>query len=125
MATHFETPEQGGAAETGVGIAATVTSSTAVLSCAACCVLPLALPAAALAGAGATLSWFEGAAPWLRGLSVLIVAAAWFMVRRQTAKTGRRAARSTIILLGISTVLTVIALLWEPLIEAPLISLLR
>lgn len=101
------------------------TSSAAVLSCAACCVLPLALPAAAIAGAGATPSWFEGAAPWLRGLSVLIVAAAWFMVWRQTAKTGRKAARSTIILLGISTVLTVIALLWEPLIEASLIGLLR
>lgn len=125
MATRMETPEQTGAAEAGAGVAATMTSSAAVLSCAACCVLPLALPAAALAGAGATLSWLEGAAPWLRALSVIVVAAAWFIVWRQSRATGRKAAPSTLILLGVSTLLTVIALLWEPLIEAPLIGLLR
>lgn len=125
MATLVEAPEHNGAVETGVGIAATVSSSAAVLSCSACCVLPLALPAAALAGAGATLTWFESAAPWLRGLSVVILAGAWFMVWHQTSKTGRSAARSTVILLGVSTMLTVIALLWEPLIEAPFVGLLR
>ncbi|WP_434405477.1 hypothetical protein [Sphingobium sp. DN12] len=123
MATRIETTENDVVAETSVGVAATITSSAAVLSCAACCVLPLALPAAALAGLGTTLSWFEGASPWLRILSVLIVAAAWIMVWRQGRNTGRRAARSTLMLLSISTVLTVISLVWEPFIEAFIISL--
>lgn len=111
--------------EMAVGAAATVTSSAAVLSCAACCVLPLALPAAALAGAGATLGWFESASPWLRMASVIVVLAAWAMVWRESARTGRRAARATIWLLGISSLLTAISLLWEPFIEGPLIQILR
>lgn len=111
--------------ETAVGVTATLTSSASVLSCAACCVLPLALPAAALAGAGATLSWFESAAPWLRVASVIIVFAAWWMVWLQSAQTGRKTARSTIALISISTALTILSLLWEPFLEAPLIRLLQ
>lgn len=100
-----------------VGVTATATSSAAVLSCAACCVLPLALPAALLAGTGATLGWLESASPWLRLLSLAIVATAWLMIWRHSMRTGKRAARPTIVLLGLSTVLTAISLLWEPYFE--------
>lgn len=118
-------PTNAGSTETAVGVTATLTSSASILSCAACCVLPLALPAAALAGAGATLSWFESASPWLRAASLVIVLVAWWMVWWQSARTGKSAARSTIILIGIATVLTIFSLLWEPFIEGPLIQLLR
>ena len=110
--------------ERAVGVTATATSTTAVLSCSACCVLPLALPATALAGAGATLSLLETASPWLTLFSVGVVLAAWIIVWRQSAATGKRAARSTIIMLSISTGLTVIALVW-PLIEGDLVTLLK
>src|SRR3546814_6306741 len=64
MTLAMEAPAPPGNSETAVGVTATATSTASVLSCAACCVLPLALPASALAGAGATLSWFESASPW-------------------------------------------------------------
>ncbi len=125
MAVSLDMPVSVDTNETLVGATATAASSAAVLSCAACCVLPLALPAALLAGTGATLGWLESASPWLRLLSVVIVAAAWLMIWRQSVRTGKRAARSTIILLGLSTVLTVISLLWEPHFEAAVIGFLR
>jgi len=70
------------------------------------------------------MAWFENASPWMTVLSVVIVSLAWVIIWRQSARTGKRAARSTIILLNISTVLTVIALLWVPYIEGILIRLL-
>lgn len=124
MTKSLDSPVSADTNETIVGVTATATSSATVLACSVCCVLPLALPAAAFAGAGATMAWFENASPWMTVLSVVIVSLAWVIIWRQSARTGKRAARSTIILLNISTVLTVIALLWVPYIEGILIRLL-
>ena len=124
MTKSLDLPVSAGTNETLVGVTATATSSATVLACSVCCVLPLALPAAAFAGAGATMTWFENASPWMTVLSVVIVSLAWVIIWRQSVRTERRAARSTIILLSISTFLTVIALLWVPFIEGVLIRLL-
>jgi hypothetical protein len=45
-------------------------------SCGVCCVLPLALPAVALAGAGGILAWFAGAFAWVTAVAVAAVARA-------------------------------------------------
>lgn len=70
------------------------------------------------------MAWFENASPWMTVLSVVVVSLAWVIIWRQSVRTEKRAARSTIILLSISTFLTVIALLWVPFIEGVLIRLL-
>ena len=110
--------------EHAIGITATTVSSGAVVACAACCVLPLALPAAMLAGAGAALAWFENASPWMALFSVVVVILSWAMIARQSLKTGRKPARATLILLGISTALALIALFWYPYVEGAIFRLL-
>lgn len=125
MAGALDLPISTDTDETLIGVSATATSCAAALSCAACCVLPLALPAALLAGTGATLGWLESASPWLRLLSVVVVAAAWLMIWRKSVRTGKKAARSTMILLGVSTVLTAALLLWEPYFEVIVVDFLR
>lgn len=114
-------PAGGGAALGAVSVAA---SAGAVLSCAACCVLPLALPALALGGMAGALAWMETAHGWLTVAAVVLLAGAWGYVWRQSAATGRRAARATIVLLAIATALTLVALAW-PWIEPGLIAALR
>lgn len=111
----------GGAA---LGVVSVATSAGAVLSCAACCVLPLALPAVALDGMAGGLAWMEAAHGWLTVAAVVLLAGAWGYVWRQSAATGRRAARATILLLGIATALTLVALAWSW-IEPALIAALR
>ena len=108
--------------ETAASAAALTTSSGALLACSACCVLPVALPAVALALGATTLSWMEAAHSWLTLAAALMLLAAWGLVWRQSARTGRRAAKSTIYMLGAATVLTGVALAW-PLLEPSLIAL--
>lgn len=97
--------------EKAVGAAAVITSSGTVLACAACCTLPLALPAVAVGAAGGVLAWLEAASGWMTGLSVGILAAAWLMVVSQTRRSRKRAASSTLYMLAGSTLLTTLALL--------------
>jgi len=106
------------------GLGSMVASSGAVVACAACCVLPLALPAVALASLAGPLAWFAGAHAWLTGVSVLVVLAAWAWIIWQRRRTGKRQARSTLILMSISTAFTLLALAW-PLIEPTLMGALR
>lgn len=103
---------------------AAITASTAAVACAACCVLPLALPAATLATVGGTLSLFAGAYRWLAPIAVLAVVAAWLWVTYQSRSSGKRPARSTLVIMGIATAMTVLAMLW-PAIEPQLIAMLR
>lgn len=110
--------------EKAVGAAALATSSGAVLACSACCVLPLAIPAVALALSATTVAWIEAANVWVTGFSVILLAGAWALVLRQTARSGKRAAKSTIYMLGAATVLTGVALAW-PWLEPGLIALFK
>lgn len=97
-----------------------VTLATGALACGACCVLPFALPAAMLAGAGGLLAWFAGARGSVTGLAILAVIGAWGWIAWQTARTRRRAAASTLYVMAAATALTAIAMLW-PLIEPHLV----
>jgi hypothetical protein len=72
-----------------------VTLATGAVACGACCVLPFAVPAAALAGTGSILAWFAGAHAWVTGLALFAVIGAWLLVAWQTARTGRKPAAST------------------------------
>lgn len=110
--------------ETAASAAALATSSGALLACSACCVLPVALPAVALALGATTLSWMEAAHGWLTVGALLILLAAWGLVWRQSSRTGRRAAKATITMLGAATVLTGIALAW-PWLEPSLVALFK
>lgn len=113
-----------GSGETGASAAALATSSGALLACSACCVLPVALPAVALALGATTLSWMQAANGWLTVGAALMLLAAWGLVWRQSSRTGRRVAKATIYMLGTATVLTGIALAW-PWLEPNLLALFK
>jgi hypothetical protein len=106
-----------------VGTVAT-TASVAALTCGVCCVLPFALPATLLGALGGTFAFFESAFPWMRWAAVLSVAAGWAWVLLQSIQTALRPAKSTLMIMGLATIATVLALMW-PMFEGPLIRLLR
>lgn len=113
-------PARSGARPAG---AAALTASTAALACSACCVLPLALPAAALAATGGTLAIFAAAARWLVPISALVVAAGWWWVWREARRSGLPPSRATKVMMGIASVMLLLSLAW-PLLEARMIALL-
>ena len=89
-----------------------VVSAAGAVACGIYCVLPLALPAVVLAGAGGVLAWFAGAFPWMIGVAVVAVAAAWGGVWWESARARARPAASTLYLMALATVLLAVALLW-------------
>jgi hypothetical protein len=113
-------PRQFGA--TTVGLTA-MTLATGAVACGACCVLPLALPAVALAGAGSILAWVAGAHAWVTGLAVVAVLGAWGWIAWQTVQTRCRPALPTLYVMGAATGLLIVALLW-PAIEPRLLRTL-
>ncbi len=106
------------------GATALASSTGAVVASAACCVLPLALPAVVLAGAGGTLPWLAGAHGWITAISGLLVAAAWLIVWTQRRCARAKPARGTIYMLIAATLLLALALLW-PAIEPGLVKALQ
>ena len=101
-----------------------LTLSTGAVACGVCCVLPFALPAAVLASTGSLLAMFVKMHVWVTILAILSVAAAWGWIAWQTRRTRRKPAISTLFMMGASTVLLTVAVLW-PLLEKPLIRMLR
>ena len=104
------------------GLAA-ATLATGAVACAACCVLPFALPAAVLASGGGILAWFASAYAWATALAVLAVVGAWGWIAWQTRQTRRRPAASTVYVMTAATALTAVAVLW-PSIEGSLVRVL-
>ncbi|MGH8062276.1 MAG: hypothetical protein ACREO7_09720 [Pseudoxanthomonas sp.] len=102
---------------------AMATSTTAVVACGACCVLPLAFPAVAATAAGGALVWLGGAHLWMTGLAALTVGAAWLWIWRQSVKRKARAATSTLVLMGLASLALVLAIAW-PRIEPSLMAAL-
>lgn len=102
---------------------AVATSATAVVACGACCVLPLAFPTIAATAAGGALAWLGGAHMWMTGLATLTVAAAWLWIWRQSVKRNARAATSTLILMGLASFASGLAIAW-PRIEPSLMTAL-
>ena len=104
--------------------AAAMTLSTGAVACGVCCVLPFALPATILASTGPLLAWLVGVHKWVTVLAIFAVLGAWAWIAWQSGRTRRRPATSTLVMMGLSTTLMTVAVLW-PLIEKPLIRMLR
>jgi hypothetical protein len=100
-----------------------MTAATGAVACAACCVLPFALPAVALAGFGSMLALLAGALAWVTTFAVVVVAGAWMWVAWQSLRSEAPPARSTLYMMGGATALTAIATMW-PQIELVLIRVL-
>lgn len=105
-----------------VGTTAAAVATTAA-ACAICCVLPFALPAAALASFGGAIAWFAGAHPAISAVALLMVVVAWFWVGYRSYRSRARPATSTLIIMLLATVMLGVALLW-PSLEPAIIALL-
>jgi hypothetical protein len=114
------TPEAG----TKIAGAAATIAATGALACGVCCVLPFALPAAILALSGGVFAWFGRLTPWVTAIAFVAVAAGWLWVGRQTFRTRRRPARSTLLTMTAATVLLAAALAW-PHFEGSILALVR
>lgn len=75
-----------------IAVSAAGIATTGALACAACCILPFALPAAALAVAGCTLAWLSSIYEGAIIAAAVLVAAAWIWVVGQSLRTRKRPA---------------------------------
>ena len=107
-----------------VGGGTLAASTTAIVACAACCALPLLVPALALGASGAVLAWLAGAHTWLRIIAALAVLAAWGWAIRERVVRRRRIRIMTVVFLGASSALTAIAFFWGT-VEPLLLTALR
>lgn len=104
--------------ENGVALGSIIASGIALISAAACCVLPLVFGSF---GLGATVLLFLVPYQWpLTLIAGLAIAAGWIVLIRNSPKGRRRT--STIILLSIASLLLAIAIAWKPYFEGPIIA---
>ena len=99
--------------------AAAVATTSGVLVCGVCCVLPIAIPAITLAGTGSVIAWLGGAQSWANMIAAFVVLAAWGWVGMQSILAKAKPARATLYMMVIATVILMLGLLWpriEPLI---------
>lgn len=82
------------------------------LACGVCCVLPFALPAAALALSGGALAWFGAPYSWMTALAIVAVIASWAWIGWSSLRTRRRLARSTWVTMIGATLVLAAALAW-------------
>ncbi|MDP3747361.1 MAG: MFS transporter permease [Phenylobacterium sp.] len=114
--------------DTVVGWSALGAAALAVFAWAACCVLPMALSVAGLSLAGTAV--FAGQRTWLTVATVIVLSAGWWMVwrRRRACVLDATCAPPSGLMVGLlsaATVLTGLALIWQPLIEPYFLMLLR
>lgn len=101
------------------------TAAVAALACGVCCVLPFALPAAALASFGGMVATLALVFWWALGVAVIAVVAAWSWVIWQSVQTGRRPAVATLRAMIAATALLGVAAGWpylEPAVRRALKS---
>ena len=116
--------EEAARAPSGKIVAATAAATaTGALACAACCVLPFAFPAVAIAGTGSIIAWLVGAQGWTMGIALIAVAGGWIWVGSQSLRHKARPAMSTLGAMGAASVLLALAAVW-PMVEPILIELL-
>lgn len=115
-------------AEAALSWAAVAAAAGAVFAWAACCVLPMSL---ALAGLGlGGVGWFAGQRTWFTLAALLAIGAGWVLTWRR-ARTCRidstcaAPSRLGIGLLGAATVLVLLALIWQPIVEPWALALIR
>lgn len=89
-----------------------------------CCVLPIAIPAIALAGTGSAIAWLGGAQGWATMIAAFVVAAAWGWIGLQSILARAKPARATLYMMVIATVILMLGLLW-PRIEPLIVTRLR
>ena len=120
---------QGGEArETALSWAAVAASAGAVFAWAACCVLPMSLSLAGLGLGG--LSWVAGQRTWLTLAALGVIGMGWVLTWRRVRMCRLDSAcaapsRLGIGLLGAATVLVLLALIWQPIIEPWALALIR
>lgn len=102
----------------GAAIAASVAGLAAMgaLACAACCIVPFALPAAALALAGGALARLASIYEWAIVAAVVLVAIAWVCVAFQSVTASKRPAVATMLVIFGATAMLALVYSW-PLIE--------
>lgn len=106
--------------EVAVSASAAVGGLASVFAWAACCVLPLALSVAGVSFAGAAL--IAGARNWLTLAAGVLLAAGWLLLWRRHRMCCQDAACArpsplAFWLLTAASVLVMLSLAWEPLIE--------
>lgn len=104
--------------------AAAAVLATGALACGVCCVLPFALPAAALAASGGALAWLGGIYPWATFAAAIAVVVAWIWIVAQSLRRRMRPARSTLIVMAIATTALAAAVAW-PQLEGVVVRLFR
>ena len=115
-------------AETALSWAAFAAAAGAVFAWAACCVLPMSL---ALAGLGlGGLSWIAGQRTWITFAALGVVGVGWVLTWRRarlcrTDAACRAPSRLGTVVLGVATVLIILALVWQPIVEPWALSLIR
>ena len=103
---------------------ATFTVATGAAACTVCCILPIAVPALALAGMGSVFAWLARVSVWFTGLAIAATAGAWIWIARQSARSRARPAPATLYLVAAATMLVAVAMLW-PFIEPHIRHALR
>lgn len=87
-------------------------AATGALACAVCCVLPFALPAAALAVSGSVLAWFSHLYRGATYAALFLVAVAWVWVLVQSWRTRKRPATTTVFAMLAATAMLALAFSW-------------
>ncbi len=120
--------QDGKPAETALNWAAATAAAGAVFAWSACCVLPMSL---ALAGLGlGSLGWFAGQRTWITLGAVALIGVGWVVTwrRARTCRVDSSCAapsRLGIALLGVATILVLLALVWQPIVEPWALVLIR
>ncbi|MBT9470853.1 MAG: MFS transporter permease [Phenylobacterium sp.] len=115
-------------AETALNWAAVAAAAGAVFAWAACCVLPMSL---AMVGLGlGSLSWFAGQRTWITLAALGVIGVGWGLTWRRARMCRVDSAcaapsRLGIGLLGAATVLVLLALIWQPVVEPWALALIR
>ena len=122
-------PSPGGeAAEAAAGWAAVMAAGGAVFAWAACCVLPMSL---ALVGFGlGGLSWFAEQRGWITLAALGVIGAGWLWTWRRARSCRAEggcgpSSRLGTGLLGVATLLVLLAMVWKPIVEPWALALIQ
>ncbi|MDE2271795.1 MAG: hypothetical protein KGJ94_07405 [Xanthomonadaceae bacterium] len=99
-------------------------AAAGALVCAACCVLPFALPAAVLAVAGGALAWLASVNEQAIVAAIALIATGWGWVAWQSWRARKRPATTSVLVMLAASAMLALAYSW-PAIEPVVLGLLR
>lgn len=102
--------------------ASAAVTATGAATCAIGCVLPFALPAFAMAGAGGIVAWLIQAHGWMTDLAFVVVTGAWFWIGWRSVRHKAVPTTWTLSAMAGATLLLGLALIW-PTIEPIVLEL--